>query len=191
MPRNWVFNFCIRDKWQVPKGALKKIIDTNIALQTWLTRGMIKNLLQKKRAKKKIAEDLRLAKNNVEIITCPRNIVKSNLTRHVDVNNVAALGPIKCSPGRSKGTTDVELMERKLKFEQMKDDIVLGWVDKTKRPSMQLQGWILMKQQEYGFDPKNLTSASDKKMYSVKKSSCTAEWKEIHYFHQELERRHH
>ena len=168
MPRNWVFNFCIRDKWQVPKGALKKIIDTNIAIQTWLTRGMIKNLLQKRRAKKKIAKDLRLAKNNVELITCSRNVVQNNLTRHVDVNSSAALESIECSPGRPKGTTGVELVERKLKFEQMKDDIVLGWVDKTKRSSMQLQEWILMKQQEYGFDPKNLTSASEKKMYSVK-----------------------
>ena len=125
-----------------PKGALKKIIDTNIALHPWLTLGMIKNLSQKRRAKKKIAEDLCLAENNVELITCPRNIVESNLTRHVDVNSSAALESIECSPGRPKGTTDIALLERKFKFEQMKYDIVLGWVNKTKRPSMELQEWF-------------------------------------------------
>ena len=128
-----------------PKGALKKIIDTNIALHPWLTRGMIKNLLQKRRAKKKIAKDLRLAKNNVELITCSRNVVQNNLTRHVDVNSSAALESIECSPGRPKGTMNVKLVKRKLKFEQMKDGIVLGWVDKTKRPPMQLQEWMLTK----------------------------------------------
>ena len=38
-----------------PKGALKKIIDTNLVLNPWLSRDMIKNLLKKRKAKRKKA----------------------------------------------------------------------------------------------------------------------------------------
>ena len=52
----------------------------------------------------------------------------------------------------------------------MKDSIVLGWVDKAKRPSMKLQEWILLKQQEYGFDQKDLETNLEKKVYSIKET---------------------
>ena len=65
----------------------------------------------------------------------------------------------------------------------MKDSIVLGWVDKAKRPNMKLQEWILSKQQEYGFDPKDLETNSEKNCIPSKKYLFIAEWEEIISFY--------
>ena len=120
-----------------PKGAVKKILNANIGLNPWLTRDMIKNLSKKRKTKKKA-----LIVNMINV-SLPIEVPPTIVTLEI----ATTLEPINLSPGRPTGTTDIALMECEVKFELMKDEIVLGWVDKSKRPKKKLlQEWILMKQ---------------------------------------------
>ena len=73
--------------------------------------------------------------------------------------------------GRPKGTTYLAQDERREKIEDMKNDIVDGWVDKLKSKAMKMKDWILRNQNEFGFAPTNLKSTAEKKAISVKSSS--------------------
>ena len=116
-----------------PKGALKKMIDTSLVLNPWLTRDMIKNLLKKRKAKRNAATT---AINFLEPFVIKENRFSAPNVVNTLPSRLEAIKHLQC---RLKGTSHLRQHERKLKFEGMKDFIVLGWVDKAKRPNMKLQ----------------------------------------------------
>jgi len=116
------------------RGSAKKIIDQCIVLSPWLTRDMIhskrnrmKQALQKKGA----------------------GTVEGDSTKKTNLEQLKSVP----KGGRKKGTTNVAIRQNKRKFNDMKNDIVGTWVDKTKRPSNRtLKAFIEQKQKEFGFD---------------------------------------
>ena len=129
-----------------PKGALKEMIDLQLALHgSWLTADMIKGYLKRRRQKKEA-------------------MLKATISPPLQQEHNYSVA------GRPVGTTKLELQERHNKFEEMKNVIVQGWADVSKKPEMTLPEWIHKNQILYGFSPEQLTSAAEIKMYSVKKS---------------------
>ena len=120
---------------------------------------MIKNLLKQQIHKKNVA-----VSNRSEIIATHPLSTDEEKDSLMD-NNVLK------DVGRPKGTTYLAQDERREKIEDMKNDIVDGWVDKLKSKAMKMKDWILRNQNEFGFAPTNLKSTAEKKAISVKSSS--------------------
>ena len=144
---------------RLPKGKVKAIIDCNIELSPWLTPAMIHGLLKRRKAKG-------ISNQNMDTSS---SIIPTPSNTNIDQERIQQVLPKK--PGRPKGSLYANQVEHNHRFEKMKNTIVEGWVNKSKRPQTKnLNEWILHNQKEYGFGPADLISLAEKKMYSVQNS---------------------
>ena len=127
------------------RGAAKVIIDQCLEMHHWLTRDMI--MSRRKRMHQAKESDKATAKAIAEVEAAA--VRKAQRNQKIPLHK---LTPVK-KGGRKKGSTDLAMRQMKRKFNDMKNDIVRTWVDKTKRPSnCTMKEFIERKKKHYGFD---------------------------------------